>query len=300
MTVLQRYVLSLVVRRPGAKRLLSTSTALELVSTRYGDPAKDRAHPPLVICHGLFGNKNNWNSVSKAMQRRLGSTIYCLDLRNHGESPWSDEMSYDDMSEDVVAFLRNISKETGFSKFHLLGHSMGGRLAMRMAVDRTWQQLIDRLIVEDVSPRAYELDFTAHVIFRKYIHAMAAMDLTKSRREILKELEDIVPDIGVRQFLLTNLAPSDVRGVSRWKCNLQAIDKNLESLLRYNVPEGVFERPTLFVYGKKSEYIKEKDQGSVRSIFPSVQYDGISDAGHWVHAEQPYAFMDSICNFLTR
>ncbi|KAK6731508.1 hypothetical protein RB195_007767 [Necator americanus] len=178
------------------RRRFYSGKALELASIRYGDPSKDRERPPLIICHGLFGQKQNWHSVSKAMQRRLGCTIYSLDLRNHGESPWSDSMNYDDMSADVVGFLENLSKEINFRQFHLLGHSMGGRVAMRIAVEASWQRLIDRLIIEDVSPKAYEKEFAAHVTFRKYIHAMAAMDLSKSRREILKELEDIVPDIG--------------------------------------------------------------------------------------------------------
>lgn len=298
MAILARRLLSLPWNFHGGKRGYCAGTALELASIRYGDPSNDRKRPPLVICHGLFGQKQNWHSVSKAMQRRLGCTIYCVDLRNHGESPWSDSMSYDDMGIDVVAFLENLSKETGFSQFHLLGHSMGGRVAMRVAVEPSWQQLIDRLIIEDVSPKAYEVEFAAHVTFRKYIHAMAAMDLSKSRRDILKELEDIVPDVSVRQFLLTNLTPTDVAGVSRWKCNLQAIDNNLEGLLRFTVPKGSFKGPTLFSYGKNSEYVKEKDQDYIRSIFPNVRFESIPDAGHWVHAEQPQAFMDCICKFL--
>ncbi|KAK6731510.1 hypothetical protein RB195_007767 [Necator americanus] len=280
------------------RRRFYSGKALELASIRYGDPSKDRERPPLIICHGLFGQKQNWHSVSKAMQRRLGCTIYSLDLRNHGESPWSDSMNYDDMSADVVGFLENLSKEINFRQFHLLGHSMGGRVAMRIAVEASWQRLIDRLIIEDVSPKAYEKEFAAHVTFRKYIHAMAAMDLSKSRREILKELEDIVPDIGVRQFLLTNLTPTHIAGVSRWRCNLQAIDNNLEKLLRFTIPDGTFSGPTLFSYGKNSEYIQEKDQNYIRSIFPKVQFEGIPNAGHWVHAEQPQAFMDSVCKFL--
>ncbi|CAJ0596006.1 unnamed protein product [Cylicocyclus nassatus] len=297
MTILPRRILSLKWNCTIPKRGCSVGTPLELVSARYGDPSKDRSRPPLVICHGLFGQKNNWNSVSKTMQRRLGCTIYCVDLRNHGESPWSDTMSYDEMGEDLAAFLGNICKETGFSQFHLLGHSMGGRLVMRMAVHPSWQRLIDRLIVEDVSPKVYDLDFKAHVTFRSYIHAMAALDMTKSRKELLKELEHIVPDIGTRQFLLTNLAPSE-NGVSRWRCNLEAIDKNLEGILRFTVPDGVFKGPTLFVYGEKSGYIRDQDRDYVRTLFPDVRFDSIANSGHWVHAEQPDAFMNSVCRFL--
>ncbi|KAK5977473.1 hypothetical protein GCK32_006200 [Trichostrongylus colubriformis] len=246
----------------GTRCRYSTGAPLNLVSTRYGDPSKDCQRPPLVICHGMFGQKQNWNSVSKAMQRRLACTIYAVDLRNHGDSPWADSMKYEEMCEDVVAFLKTISKETGFSKCHLLGHSMGGRVVMRLAIEPSWQNLIDRLVVEDVSPKTYPADFTYHMGFRKYIHAMAALDMSRSRRDLLRDLEGIVPDKAVREFLLTNLEPSDVSGVSKWRCNLKAIDSNLETLMRFEMPLGNFKGPTLFVYGEKSEYVKDDDKNT--------------------------------------
>ncbi|XGW23616.1 hypothetical protein V3C99_005664 [Haemonchus contortus] len=281
-----------------ARHRFSTGAALNLVSARYGDPQKDRKRPPLVICHGMFGQKQNWRSVSLALQRRLSCTVYAVDLRNHGESPWADSMKYEDMCEDVVAFLATISKETGFSSFRILGHSMGGRLVMRLAVEPSWQNLIDRLIVEDVSPKTYPGDFAAHMGFRKYIHAMAALDMSKSRRELLKDLEEIVPDKAIREFLLTNLAPSDVSGVSKWRCNLKAIDDNLETILRFSMPSGTFNGPTLFLYGEKSEYVRDDDKKYIKDYFPNVRFKGIPNAGHWVHAEQPAAFIDSVSSFL--
>ncbi|KAK6050776.1 hydrolase, alpha/beta domain protein [Cooperia oncophora] len=282
----------------GSQHRYSTGVGLNLVSTRYGDPGKDRKRPPLIICHGMFGQKQNWNSVSKAMQRRLGCTIYAVDLRNHGESPWADSMKYEEMCEDVVTFMTTISKETDFSSFRLLGHSMGGRLVMRLAVEPKWQDLIDRLIVEDVSPRTYPGDFAAHMGFRKYIHAMAALDMTKSRRELLRDLEQIVPDKAIREFLLTNLEPSNVSGVSRFRCNLKAIDNNLETILRFSLPSGKFNGPTLFLFGEKSEYVREEDKKYIKDSFPNASFKGIPNAGHWVHAEQPAAFIDSVCTFL--
>ncbi|PIO67414.1 hydrolase, alpha/beta domain protein [Teladorsagia circumcincta] len=282
----------------GGQLRYSSGAALDLVSTRYGDPSKDRQCPPLVICHGMFGQKQNWNSVSKAMQRRLGCTIYAVDLRNHGESPWADSMKYEDMCEDVVTFMKTISKETGFPNFRLLGHSMGGRLVMRLAVETKWQHLIDRLIVEDVSPRTYPGDFAAHMGFRKYIHAMAALDMTKNRRELLHDLETIIPDKAIREFLLTNLEPSDVAGVSRFRCNLKAIDSNLETILRFFLPPGTYKGPTLFLYGEKSEYVRDDDRKYILDSFPNASFSGIPNSGHWVHAEQPAAFIESVCSFL--
>lgn len=280
------------------RRDFSSGSAVELAFTRYGDPDKDNLRPPLVICHGLFGQKENWHSVAKALQQRLACTVYTLDLRNHGSSPWSDVMNYEDMSADVVKFMESISKQFGVPKFHLLGHSMGGRTAMRLAIEPSWQHLIDRLIIEDVSPKTYDKEFETHVGFRRYIHAMAAMDLRKNRRELLKEFEAIVPDLAVRQFLLKNLVPSEVPNQFRWKCNLEGIDRNLETILRYVFPPGSFEGPTLFCFGEKSDYVKHSDLDHIRSIFPNVSIKGIANAGHWVHAEQPIAFIDIICRFL--
>ncbi|KAJ1350139.1 hypothetical protein KIN20_005860 [Parelaphostrongylus tenuis] len=280
------------------KRDFSSGSAVELAFTRYGDPDKDNSRPPLVICHGLFGQKENWHSVAKALQQRLACTVYTLDLRNHGNSPWSDVMNYENMSADVVKFMESISKQFDVPKFHLLGHSMGGRAAMRLAIEPSWQHLIDRLIIEDVSPKTYDKDFETHVGFRKYIHAMTAMDLRKSRRELLKEFETIIPDLAVRQFLLKNLVPSEVPNEFRWQCNLEGINKNLEFILRYTLPPGSFNGPTLFCYGEKSDYVKVSDLDYIRSIFPNVSIEGVANAGHWVHVEQPTAFIETICRFL--
>ncbi|WKX92353.1 hypothetical protein Q1695_010408 [Nippostrongylus brasiliensis] len=291
-------VLTLVWNTCAGCRSYSTGAVVRLSSVRYGDPEKDRKRPPLVICHGLFGQKQNWHSVSKEVQKRLGCTIYSLDLRNHGESPWADSMTYDEMSADVVDFLESIKTETDFTHFRLLGHSMGGRVVMRLSINPAWQHLIDRLIVEDISPKTYAKDFDSHEKYRRYIHAMAAMDMRKSRRELLQEFETIVPDLTTRQFLLTNLGPSDVSGVSRWRCNLEAIDEHLEDILRFSMPPGAFNGPTLFVYGESSPYLTNQNRDDVKSIFPKAVFEGIPNAGHWVHAEQPAAFMDCICKFL--
>ncbi|KJH44594.1 hydrolase, alpha/beta domain protein [Dictyocaulus viviparus] len=289
-------LLLIFVRKFCVNRKLHCGSSVELAFNRYGDPDKDHQRIPLVICHGLLGHKQNWRSVAKTLHRRLRSTIYTLDLRNHGESPWNDAMSYEDMSCDVVKFLETISKQFDIAKFHILGHSMGGRVAMRLAIEPSWQNLIDRLIIEDISPRTYGNQFTAS--FRKYVKGMAAMDLRKSRKELLKEFEFIVPDLAIRQFLLLNLVPSEVANESRWRCNLEAIDKHLENILKFTLPSGSFNGATLFCYGQNSDYVKSDDRNYIKSIFPNVTFECISDAGHWVHSEQPVAFMDAVCRFL--
>uniref|UniRef100_A0A1I7XPN7 sn-1-specific diacylglycerol lipase ABHD11 n=1 Tax=Heterorhabditis bacteriophora TaxID=37862 RepID=A0A1I7XPN7_HETBA len=260
-------------------RNVSSCIPVSLSSNIFGDLSNYRARPPIVICHGLFGQKQNWNSVAKAMQRRLGSVVYSVDLRNHGSSPWTSTMTYEDMAADVALFIENIRKTTGFNKINLLGHSMGGKVAMRLAVDPIGSGLIDKLIIEDVS---------------QYIKAMKMMDMNLSRKEILEALKPVVPELSVRQFLVTNLESSDVPGMLKWKCNLEVIDQYIDSILGFTVPVGSFRGLCLFVSGEVSGYVPDSDKPMIRCLFPQVKFEAIPKAGHWIHAEQPTAFIESI------
>ncbi|CAI4229989.1 unnamed protein product [Auanema sp. JU1783] len=260
----------------------------------FGDPSTDRVRPPLVILHGLFGQKTNWNSVGKALQRRLKGVVYCVDLRNHGSSPRAPSMTYADMAADVAEFIRDRRTECGFDKVNLLGHSMGGKTAMRLAVEPISASLINKLIVEDVSPKGYS---SSHIKFRDYIKAMRNVDLRKTRREILDALEPAVPELAVRQFLITNLQPKG-DGSLEWKCNMDVIDKYVEDVLGFSVPSGAFRGKTLFLYGAISGYVPDSDRPLIRCLFPLVEFESIANAGHWVHAEYPNEFIDSISRFL--
>ncbi|PAV87415.1 hypothetical protein WR25_14220 [Diploscapter pachys] len=266
-----------------------------LASTVYGDPAIDIEMPPLVIAHGLFGQKQNWNSVGKAIQRRLGNTVHCVDMRNHGSSPRAATMTYTDMASDLAEYIRKIRSETGFRKVHLLGHSMGGKAVMRLAIDPNGGQLIERLIVEDVSPKGYS---TSHVKFRDYIKAMRQVDMKSTRKQILEQLEPAVPELAVRQFLITNLQPkSDDPSTFEWRCNVDVIDQYVDEVLGFTVPVGSFRGPTLFLYGETSGYVPDSDRPLIRCMFPQVKFEAIPKAGHWVHAEQPAPFIDTVCRF---
>ncbi|KAK0424211.1 hypothetical protein QR680_008548 [Steinernema hermaphroditum] len=274
------------------------SAAVSLAFTKYGESG-DLQRKPLVIAHGLFGQKQNWNSVSKALQRRLGNQIFSVDMRNHGESPHVPTMEYEEMALDLVKFIESVvlpSTSGKFSSVYLLGHSMGGKAAMSLALSEEKKHLIDRLIVEDVSPNT--MNKSSHSNFPHYIRAMKEADLTQSRKLIGEYLAPIVTDLATRQFLLTNLAPSNGESRLKWKLNLDAIEDFLSHITSTTLSTGTFEGRSLFQSGGRSDYITPQDHPVILDLFPNAQFDVIPDAGHWVHAEQPQLFMESLVRFI--
>jgi pimeloyl-ACP methyl ester carboxylesterase len=240
---------------------------------------------PLILLHGFLGSLNNWRSESK----RLGDhyKVYSLDLRNHGSSPHNELMNYDVMSDDVYEFADQHNLTSSF----LLGHSMGGKVAMQFATrlpDR-----IEKLVVVDMAPRAYE---PSH---RPLLNAMLALDLNrfKSFGEIDKALGAVVAEPAVRQLLLKNVArQSD--GKLRWKINVQAIARNYDQLSQAITPRQKFTKPALFIRGGRSNYIQKSDMPLIREIFPRAEIETITGAGHWVHFDAPDEFSNKIIQFL--
>ncbi|KAI6207992.1 AB hydrolase-1 domain-containing protein [Aphelenchoides besseyi] len=276
------------------RRFSSSLTAVSLAYKRTGEP-NDKV--PLLIGHGLFGQKQNWTSVSKALNRRLRAPIYTFDWRNHGESPWTDEHTYELMAADLANFIREtVRAETGHEKIDLLGHSMGGKAAAYFALQPTTQRFLNKLIIEDVAPHRG----SSRKLFLGYVEALQQLDLTKPRREILTDLEAVVPDLSVRQFLLTNLiADSANRNHFKWKINLKGVGRSLDHVLNFRVESGSFSGPCLYVYGQKSDFVRNSDLTEIRNFFPNAQIEGIANAGHWLHAEQPSEFVDICVKFLS-
>lgn len=224
----------------------------------------------------------------------MGSVVYAVDLRNHGASPKTNTMSYADMAADIANFMQERQNETGFKKMNLLGHSMGGKAVMRMAIEPAGEALLNKLIVEDVSPKGISPS-TAN--FREYISAMRRVDMRLSRREIQDALAPSIPELPIRQFLLTNLQATE-NGSFEWKCNIDAIDDHVDEVLGFSIPSGAYDGETLFLYGSKSGYVPQSHRPTIRNIFPRVQFEEISNAGHWVHVDQPAAFVNAVVNFL--
>jgi esterase len=241
--------------------------------------------PPLIILHGLFGSLENWHSISPNLAANF--QVFAVDQRNHGRSPHTADMSYQLMAEDLKEFLSG----QHLSAVNLLGHSMGGKTAMAFAI--TYPDMVERLIVVDMATRAYP----AH--HRQILKALLSLDLgsCKSRAEMESQLAPAIPDLAVRRFLLKNVK-RDQAGAFYWQMNLPAIEANYARLSEAVTGQRPFEGPALFIRGGRSNYIRGEDMTSIRKLFPRVEFCEIADAGHWVHAEKPEAFLRKVREFL--
>jgi esterase len=242
--------------------------------------------PPVVVLHGLLGSARNWTGIAKQLvdTRR----VFPLDLRNHGRSPWADTMSFEEMADDVAAFV----ERHDLSPAAVIGHSLGGKVAMRLALTRAG--LVERLVVVDVAPVAY-----AHT-FGPFVEAMQAVDLAavRQRADADAQLERTIPDVAIRNFLLQNLVKTD--GGYAWRVNLEALAANMPELLNFpNSGHAVYRGPTLFIAGSRSRYIKAEHRPLIERMFPHAEYAVIEGAGHWVHAERPTEFLARVRPFFS-
>ena len=241
----------------------------------------------MAILHGLFGSARNWRSI--AQQFAAHHRVLAFDLRNHGASPWAAGMSYREMVEDLRASLA----ERGVERAALIGHSMGGKVAMLAALLRPNE--VDRLVVVDIAPASTPPALLA------YVRAMRALDLADITRrgEADIRLAAAVPDPAERAFLLQNLIIDN--GTARWRINLEAIEQNFSVIIKFPElpPDACYRRPTLFISGARSDYITPEHAPTIRRLFPQSRIEHIEDAGHWVHAEQPAAFLRAVEPFLS-
>ncbi len=240
---------------------------------------------PLVILHGLFGSSDNWQSLAKQFGRHY--QVILVDLRNHGRSPHDDSFNFEVMVDDLFELCQRLD----LSDIILLGHSLGGKVAMNFA--RSHPDMLHKLIVVDIAPRAYPIH---HM---ELINALNELDLPtiKSRNEADQLLQAKIPAFSTRQFLLKNLKRTS-EGFE-WKMNLPIIAQNLgQVMVGLDATEAVFEGPTLFINGGKSRYIEESDHPKIRTYFPQAILKQIDQVGHWVHAEAPKEFYEICMEFM--
>lgn len=253
---------------------------MKLSFTAFGDG------PPLMILHGLFGSGRNWSSIAKKLAENR--RVLVADLRNHGDSPWDDDMNYAVMADDVLRLIEAEGLETPV----ILGHSMGGKVAMLAALMKP--DAVGALVVADIAPVAYGHSHDS------YIDAMRAIDLSKVTRrgDADAALADAVSEAGLRGFLLHNLV-FDEQG-ARWRLNLDAIAKNMEALTDFPVPPAneFFSGPSLFVVGANSDYVQPAHHAAIREYFPAASILVLAGAGHWLHAEKPAEFIETVVEFL--
>ena len=252
----------------------------------------------MVILHGLYGSGDNWLSIGKSLSGFC--QVYLLDQRNHGKSFHHDEHNYEVLMGDLKEFL----DQQGLEKTMILGHSMGGKVAMRFAME--FPGMVTKLIIADVSPGSYlDSDNNDHVkVHNKIISAMMDVDLsiTSSLSDVEHQLESNLENQRLRKFLLKNLYKDEDR-FYQWKLNLPALKNSLTDIAggldleRLKTSEFT-NSPELFLRGEDSDYIGDKDEILIRNIFPFSTLVTIKNAGHWLHAQQPELFSRLVKKFI--
>lgn len=254
-------------------------TTTSLFSREFG------AGAPVLILHGLFGFSDNWQTIAKGLADT--HLVVTPDLRNHGRSPHVPSHTYPEMAEDLKAFM----EEKWMFHAVVIGHSMGGKAAMQLALN--YPDMVDKLVVVDMEPGPADDNHSG--IFE----ALLGLDLSKmsSRTEAEAYLSARIPDLGTRQFLLKNITRDD-DGRFTWKMNLPVLWRYFPDILAGVSSDQVFDKPTLFIRGGKSDYVKDEDWPGVKKLFPQAELLTIEGAGHWVHADKPKELLEAVVRFL--
>lgn len=244
-------------------------------------------HPTLIFLHGLLGSSSNWHSLA----RGLADTFHILvpDLRNHGRSPHDDDVSYAALARDLAQLIDG----QGLESVLLIGHSMGGKAAMWLALEQP--ELVAGLVVVDIAPIAYPNRFG---VIYEALHAVDQAHIG-SRAEADAILAGYLDEVGLRQFLLQNLHPAGDAWV--WRMNLPALTRGMSEIVGFSVPnQPVYPGPTLFIHGGLSDYLQPNAKPIIQRLFPRARVRTVPQAGHWVYAEQPRAFSALLGEFLNK
>lgn len=239
--------------------------------------------PDLLIVHGLYGSGRNWGAIAKrlAPERRVVS----VDQRNHGQSPWYDSHSYEDMAADLAEVI-----EAQGAPMDVMGHSMGGKAAMVLALSRP--ELVNRLIVADISPVNYPPDPNTN------IDAMRSVDLNgvSKRSDAIEQLAASITDPTLRSFFTQSLDLAN----KRWRLNLDVLEAEMGKIRGFPDVQSSYSGPTLFLAGANSDYVTPDHRPTIRALFPHARFAKITGAGHWLHAEKPREYIQTVQAWLNR
>jgi len=256
---------------------------VQLHTTEIGDSG-----PRVVFLHGLFGQGRNFTQAAKALVPDLRSVL--VDLPNHGRSAWTGTTDYEHVADTVATWLRT---SYDGEPAHVVGHSMGGKVAMTLAL--THPELVDRLVVSDISPSRSE----GAGEFEHLLDSLAGLDLASltRRSEADDQLAPLVEDPRVRGFLLQNLRSSG-DGFA-WQADLDLLRRELGVIGGWPDLTGTFDHPVLWLAGERSDYVRPEHEAPMRALFPRTRLATVKGAGHWIHSEQPEAFVSALRVFLS-
>jgi pimeloyl-ACP methyl ester carboxylesterase len=239
--------------------------------------------PSILIVHGLYGSARNWGVICKRLSDQFH--LIAVDHRNHGDSPWNESHTYHDLAADLAEVIEHHG-----APMHVMGHSMGGKASMVLALTRP--ELVTRLILADIAPVAYSHDQT------QFIEAMKAVDLNavSKRSDVVAQLATRIDDPALHSFFTQSL---DVAN-KRWKLNLDALRNEMPHIIGFPEIAGTYDGPTLFLSGSESHYILPEYRSKIKNLFPNASFAKIRGAGHWLHAEKPREFEAVLRDYFSR
>jgi pimeloyl-ACP methyl ester carboxylesterase len=255
---------------------------------------------PVIIIHGLYGSSDNWMTVAKKLA--IEFKVYSIDLRNHGHSPNSETHDFESMKNDLAEFFDTHH----IDKAIVMGHSMGGKTAMCFAAD--YPERVEKLIVVDIAPKDYFLlnDESQYHLHNNILRAMLEIDFSRiaNRKQVEDFLLERIDSHQIVQFLLKNVHRNKESNQFYWRLNVKVLYDNLDGIIKSvdanwfddRIPINAY--PVLFIKGSNSKYILPEDFTSIHRIYPEASIVTIPDAGHWLHAEQPQLFMETLWNYL--
>lgn len=252
---------------------------VDLFFAEFGEPNSE----PLVILHGFFASSRNWRQIGEKLSSQYH--VYLLDIRNHGESPHHPLMDYPSMAADLQRFI----ERRGLDKVNLMGHSMGGKVAMWFALNHPG--VVNKLIIADIAPVSYGHSFN------NTIQALKTLPLAEisNRKQAEEWLAEYITELSYRQFLLQNLVLAD--GKYKWRVDLDIFYRTAPSIVAF--PDAGHVSPymgkALFIAGANSDFVNAED---IETLFPEATLTAIPDAGHWLHVQQPDIFIKTVGNFL--
>ena len=256
---------------------------------------------PVVILHGLYGSSDNWLQIAGGLSGKF--RVIAVDLRNHGASPHSSEHTYSEMLTDLAWLFH----EAGIEQAHIVGHSMGGKVAIAFAAD--YPEKVLSLTVVDIAPVNYlekpasALQYDFH---KNLLDTLLKLDITayKTRKEVDRALKDDIKEAMVRQFVIKNLHRN--KNSFEWKINLKALRSNLDEIIggvdaaEFDDRIPILQYPVLFIKGGLSGYIRESETDAIKRMYPESEFATIDGASHLVHAEKPDEFLEVLKNHLSK